>query len=216
MRRWALGCLVVLLAGAAALGWSSVPVVPDCDGLPMGPGDRCIVLEGGIGQDEGVFTYEEAVEGQGKSKRYARALGWSLMAGGVLALVVGTAAWRWEAAQRRGGRRGPEAVAGAVAAADLGDHVCSVGLRGERRLHLHRRGIVVERRDVVEEVVAWRDVDDVQVETRPDPDGVDWVHTCVLRADGRRVRLRAGPQDRSTLGALRELVAAARTGEPPD
>ena len=216
MRRWGIGCLVVVLAGAAAVGWSSLPVIPDCDGRTMGPGDRCIVLEGGIGGDEGVFTYEDAVEGERRSQSFARVAGWTLVAGGVAAFVVGALAKRRETVHWRRGQRGPEAIADQVEAADLGDHVCSVAMRGERTLHLHRGGIVVERRQAVEDVVAWRDVDDVQLEKRTDAGGEEWVHTCVLVAHGRRVTLRADPGDRSTLGAVSNLVAAARSGERSD
>ena len=107
---------------------------------------------------------------------------------------------------------GPAAIARQVEAAGLGAHVCSVASPGDRTLHLHRDGVLVERRQAVESVVTWRDVDEVQVEKRTDPDGHDWVHTCVLVTDdGRRVRLRAAPGDRSTLGALSTLATAARS-----
>ena len=160
MRRWALGCLVVVIAGVAALGWSSLPVIPDCDGLSMGPDDRCVVLEGGIGGGEGVVTYEEAVDGERRSQAAARVVGWTLVVGGVAAFVLGAVAKRWDTAQRSTGRRGPEAIARQVEEADLGDHVCTA---------------------------------------------------CVLVADGRRVELRARPEDRSTLNAMSNLVAAARS-----
>jgi hypothetical protein len=212
MRRWGWGCLVVVVAGLAALGWSSLPVIPDCDGLTMGPGDRCIVLEGGIGGDEGVFTYEESVEGEHRSQAFARVVGWILVVGGVMAFVVGAVAKRWEAARLRDGSRGPEAIAREVEAGRLGDHVCTVALRGDRTLHLHRGGVVVERRQAVESTVAWRDVDEVQVE-RSAAGGDEWVHTCVLVSGGRRVRLRASPGDRSTLSAVSTLVAAAHSAD---
>jgi len=212
LRRWALGCLVAVLAGSAAVAWSYVPVVPDCDSLPMGPGDRCIVLEGGIGGGEGVYTYEESLENQRRSKPLARAVGWVLVAVGAGTYVVAALVRRRVVHQWRSGRRGPEAVARAVEAAALGHHVCSVALRGERTLHLHRDGIVVEHRQAVEDTVAWRDVDEVHEEKRTDADGQEWVHTCVLVADRRRVRLRAFPDDRSTLTAVGNLVAATRKG----
>jgi hypothetical protein len=208
MRNWGWVRFALLLAGLAALGWSSLPVVPDCDSMTMGPGDTCVRL----GSGDGPITYEEMIEIERGQRRFARVAGPVLVAAGLASFLVGPLRLRRRAAAWRRAEAGPDApVARRAVEHYLGPPVTSAPAPGGRTTHLFEDGVVVAGRRAVESVVAWRDVDEVYEERGADPATREvWVRACSLVTGGRRTAVRALPEDRRTLSALLDRVTAAR------